>query len=539
MDLLFSILRFLWIMFLVLMVFNLMIVVHEWGHFLAARWRGLKIERFQIWFGKPLWKKTINGVQYGLGSIPFGGFVALPQMAPMEAMEGKNLTEEEDREVLPPIKPLDKIIVAFAGPLFSFLLAVLFAAIVALPWVGRVVKESDATAEVGYVWEGSAAERAGIKPGDRILAMDGHPIKRFHGMLDSVDWYTISSNADKIEVEIQRPGEAVPRKVTLDMAAEAAETEKLRAEAEEKRGLWAKVWAFVFERPPLPHSGMIGRHSPKVGKVTPHSPAADSGLKETDVIATMDGKPVLSIPQVTDYIKEKGTEAIRFGILSGEEAEARAMNPESAPTPKELVIAPRVPDVWTLRTSDGKEIPKAPVIGISWDDHGVSQVKTAAEYPEARVGPQIKDSLRSIYNILGAMFQPKSNVKPTHLSSAVGIMNLYYRLFEHPDGWRLVLWFSVILNVNLAILNLLPLPVLDGGHIVMAIIEAIRRRPLTGKPVEWIQSGFALALFSLMIILVLKDIGDFGGKVSGKAEFLPPDKRAQASPAGAAATANP
>src|SRR5216110_2019414 len=65
----------------VLVLFNLLIVVHELGHFLAARWRGLYIEKFGIWFGKPLWKKTINGVQYSLGSLPFGGFVALPQLA--------------------------------------------------------------------------------------------------------------------------------------------------------------------------------------------------------------------------------------------------------------------------------------------------------------------------------------------------------------------------------------------------------------------------------------------------------------------------
>ena len=88
----------------VLMVFNLMIIVHELGHFLAAKWRGLVVEKFGIWFGKPLWKKTIGGVEYSFGSIPFGGFVALPQMAPMEVMEGKT---ETPREALPPVSALD------------------------------------------------------------------------------------------------------------------------------------------------------------------------------------------------------------------------------------------------------------------------------------------------------------------------------------------------------------------------------------------------------------------------------------------------
>ena len=126
MDSILSILQFLGVLLVVVLLFNFMIIVHEWGHFLAARWRGLHIEKFQIWFGKAIWKKTYNGVQYGLGCIPAGGFVALPQMAPMDAIEGGS----EDRAKLPDITPLDKIIVAFAGPLFSFLLACFFAVIV-------------------------------------------------------------------------------------------------------------------------------------------------------------------------------------------------------------------------------------------------------------------------------------------------------------------------------------------------------------------------------------------------------------------------
>ncbi len=91
------------------MLFNLLIIVHELGHYLAARWRGLVIERFGIWFGKPIWKEKINGVDFCLGCIPAGGYVALPQMAPMEAIEGKN---EAERQNLPPVSVLDKIIVA-------------------------------------------------------------------------------------------------------------------------------------------------------------------------------------------------------------------------------------------------------------------------------------------------------------------------------------------------------------------------------------------------------------------------------------------
>ena len=129
-----------------LVIFNLLILVHEIGHFLAAKWRGLVIDELGIWFGKPLWKKKIGGVNYSFGSIPFGGFVKLPQMSPMETIEGESEIKPED---LPRISALSKIIVAFAGPLFSFGLACVFAIIV---WqVGRPVSETEKTTTVGYV----------------------------------------------------------------------------------------------------------------------------------------------------------------------------------------------------------------------------------------------------------------------------------------------------------------------------------------------------------------------------------------------------
>src|SRR3954447_22407067 len=141
------VLKVIFIVLEVVILFNLLIAVHELGHFLAARWRGLKVERFAIWFGKPIWKTKINGVEYALGSIPAGGYVSLPQMAPMEVIEGKS--SEGSGEPLPPISALDKIIVAVAGPVFSMLLALAFAVVVWI--VGRPVSESETTTTIGYV----------------------------------------------------------------------------------------------------------------------------------------------------------------------------------------------------------------------------------------------------------------------------------------------------------------------------------------------------------------------------------------------------
>src|SRR5947207_11257094 len=185
----------------VLVLFNLLIVVHELGHFLAARWRGLYIEKFGIWFGKPLWKKTINGVQYSLGTLPFGGFVALPQLAPMDIIEGK---ADVDRAQLPKISALDKIIVAFAGPLFSFLLAVVFAMFIWI--VGRPVSESEATTTIGYVMPDSPAAQAGLKAGDKIVSVDGHAVTRFVGMIQaSISWLIFRSECEPIPIMVE-PG---------------------------------------------------------------------------------------------------------------------------------------------------------------------------------------------------------------------------------------------------------------------------------------------------------------------------------------------
>src|SRR5207248_4483037 len=203
--------RVVFILLEVLILFNLLIVVHELGHFLAARWRGLYIEGFGVWFGKPIWKKTINGFQYSLGSLPFGGFVKLPQLAPMDMIEGK---ADLDRARLPKISALDKVIVAIAGPLFSVLLALFFACVV---WaVGHPVSESDLTTVIGYVEQDSPAAKAGLRPGDKILEVDGWRVSRFSGMNDSVAWNVVRSEGAVIPFKVERDGkilsfEVVPR----------------------------------------------------------------------------------------------------------------------------------------------------------------------------------------------------------------------------------------------------------------------------------------------------------------------------------------
>tara|TARA_R110002096_G_scaffold310126_4_gene504701 strand:- start:725 stop:2194 length:1470 start_codon:yes stop_codon:yes gene_type:complete len=486
MEFLISALRFIGVVLLVIMMFNIMIVVHEWGHFLAGRWRGLYIDRFQIWFGKPIWKKTINGVQYGLGSIPAGGFVSLPQMAPMEGIEGKVDGEEEQKE-LPPITPLDKIIVAFAGPLFSFLLAVVFACIV---WaVGKPSSDVVSTTTIGYVVKESPAEEAGLKIGDQITFVDGKKVKRFQGMDSSIMWTIISSENQDIEVDFIRPGEG-EQSVIVKRASEANH--------EEVDGPWfKKAWAYLSRRPALRTIGIGPHRSAVVAKMLPNSPAAASDLRPGDIIMKVD-----------ETIVSQPVDLIGVEWALGKEVTVEYKRGEDVAT---TTMIPRVPEM------NGT----GPKLGIMWDSEGVRTLDHISPVT------QVVESFQAIIFTLQAVFSPKSDVSAGHLSGPFGIMGLYYDLFQHEDGWRKALWFSVLLNVNLGILNLMPFPVLDGGHIVMAVIEWIRKRPIPFKVLEVVQTAFVLFLLGFMAFVTLKDVGDRipeGGEEVEQgepAEFLP------------------
>ncbi len=436
----------------VLVLFNLLIVVHEIGHFLAARWRGLVIERFGIWFGKPLWKKTINGVQYSLGSLPFGGFVALPQLAPMDIIEGK---ADVDRAKLPTVSALDKIIVAVAGPLFSLLLALFFACIV---WVvGHPVGESDITTTVGYVLPESPAQKVGLQPGDKILEVDGKRVTRFMGMNNSVSWNVIRSEGATIPIKFERDG------VTKNVSVEPYKSE-------------TRGWRRKSVRQIL----LLPAQTALIEKVEPNTPAAAVGLRVGDVIRGFNDVQIYHPIALLEYISKHSNEQIVLHVQRGAENFDTKVQPKLLPTEGEM----------------------KPRIGIRWDSAGRMMVA----HPDPL--EQVYNSITSTLNTIGAVASPKSDVKLQHLSGPIGIGRIYYMLFESERGWQLALWFSVILNVNLAILNMLPIPVLDGGHITLAIIESVRRKPVNMRVLELIQTACAALIIGYMLYVTFYDAQD-------------------------------
>ncbi len=453
-----QILKVLFIILEVILLFNLLILVHELGHFLAARWRGLRIEKFGIWFGKAIWQKKVNGITYCLGTIPAGGYVALPQMAPMEAIEGKS---DEPHEALPPITPRDKIIVAFAGPLFSFSLAILFAVVVWL--IGRPVSESDTTTVIGFVKRGSPAEKAGLKTGDRILRVDGHKVDRFSGVGDTVIWRVVSSTGDTIPIEVEREGQ----RMTFETAYTREET---------------KFW----ERKSLRQIQISPKKTPLVGRVEPNSPAALAGIRANDILREANGIRLWSPEALADIIEQAGEGTdIRLKIQRGKETLETTVRAE-----------------YPVYPPDFPKEDRRPLIGVVWESTGLWTV----DHP----GPmeQVVSSVNAMVSTFGALFSPKSDVKAHHLSGFVGIMRIYYILFESEHGWRHAIWFSVILNVNLALLNLLPIPVLDGGHILLALIEALRRKPVGTRLLFAVQNTCAVLLIGYMVYLTFFDVQD-------------------------------
>jgi regulator of sigma E protease len=453
-----SILKFVFILLEVLLLFNLLIFIHELGHFLAARWRGLKVDRFAIWFGKPIWKKKINGVEYVLGTIPAGGYVALPQMATMEAIEGKSEISEQP---LPPISPLDKIIVAIAGPLFSFLLAFAFAVVV---WgVGRPVNEDDNSTTIGWVEQNGPAWKAGLRPGDEIVELDGHPVRHFAPpSRDSVTWRVITSKGTNISIHYLREG-----------------VERQTAAVPVKR---PTKW---YERKDLRHILVLPAQKSIIYEVATNSPAAVAGLRKGDEVIALNGKKIyhpIAIMTEEESMTNGTIRALTLTVRRDGQQFDRDLVPEKPLQPAR----------------------SAPSLGITaWQ--GTTDVKIVHPLPTE----QIQEGTGQIFATLGAVFSRNSDIGFQQLGGAVMIIRLYSNLFQSENGWRQVLWWSVIINVNLALLNLLPFPVLDGGHVVLALLEVVRRRPVSALVLQYLQTACAVLLIAFMLFLAFFDTGDW------------------------------
>jgi regulator of sigma E protease len=439
-----------WTLLVALILFSVTVFVHELGHFLAARRKGLVVERFAIGMGPKLFGFKYKGVDYVFNALPIGGYVALPQMAPMEMVEGKN---ESPAASLPPITPWAKIVTAFWGPLFSFLLACVLA--VGVWYFGKPDREAFQTTTIGYVQPDSPAAAAGLLPGDKIISIEGRPVTRWMGGSAGVLEGIIFSREEKISLEVERAGKGTK----------------------------------VFEIKPRLNQEMEGLRQIGISPMEPlvvervlrNSPGQKAGLEAGDSIFAVDGQLVYS------------TEQVRQLILQSKGAVDLTVNRRG-----EIFKISLVPVIPT-----GSQIP---MIGVQWQI-GLPIMTHPLPWD------QVIDAALLIKRTLGAIFDSKSDVGVKHLSGPVGIFDAIMRLLRY-DPLQ-VLSFFVVLNVNLAILNILPIPILDGGHIVFSFVEMIRRKSLNPKIIQGLHLACFVFLISLFLFISFHDIRRFFGRMGG------------------------
>jgi len=241
----------------------------------------------------------------------------------------------------------------------------------------------------------------------------------------------------------------------------------------------------------------MGRRVVIEGFSAENSPAEKAGLQVGDEVLSVNEVPAESQIQVTTMIRAAGEKPVAFKVKRGEET-------------KDITVTPRIP----LQLPEGET--SRPMIGVGFDDDVLVDLTIVNPSPMQ----QLTESVRTMWVTITSVASPKSNIGIDQLSGPIGIAKVKFLmlLMDHP--WQRILAFMVLLNINLAILNMMPLPVLDGGHITLAVLEQLKGRPVRAKLLEYIQVGFAMLLFSLMIYVTSKDLFDGVGRGrSGKIVF--------------------
>jgi regulator of sigma E protease len=432
-----DILSWIYVCAAVVLLFGAAVFVHEWGHYAMALLRGLKVEAFAIGFGPKIFGWRKRGIDYSWRWIPAGGFVRIPQMITSEALEGK----QDNAQPLPPADPLSKILVAFAGPFMNLVFA--FAIACVLYFIGLPVLIDPSV--VGYVDPSSAEAKIGVREGDRVIMVDGHPTHSWHEVQEAA----VFSTKNPVPVVVDRNGEK---------------------------------HTFMLEAKVNPLLGgkflnLDSKDHPEIVDVMDGAAKA-GGVKPKDVVVRFAGVAISGSKQLQGLIRERAGEASEMVV----ERDGKRVT---------LTVTPR-----------GEK--GAGMLGVALGSSSVNvyEVQKPGPKPWETVGEVINKTFAT----LNAVFfqSKKTGVGPSDLSGPIGIFALLASQVK--VDYRLALNFLVLLNVNLAILNLLPLPVLDGGHILMAIIERIIRRPLPAKIQEYATTAFAVVLISFMLFVSFHDI---------------------------------
>jgi len=446
-----SILSNTWSVFLIVLFFGGSIFVHELGHFLAARRRGVRVERFSIGIGPRIfgWRGK-DGVEYRLSWLPLGGYVLLPQLADLRAIEGES---EMTAETLPPVGYGTKMLVFAAGAVCNLLFAFLLACVV---WyVGQPTSAELNTTKIGLVLptialqDGtsvpSPASEAGFQPGDIVRAINGSRVTDWFGLQETLfaSGGRAADGRPKAVFTVERAGR------TLDLTVYP----RLTGEEHTRRIGIAPAEEFM------------------VAEVKPGSAAAQAGLAPGDQITALDGAPVLHSTVFADHLRQNVSRAMTLTVLRN----GRTL---------------------TL-TVPARPAAKHPA------DLGVA-FKSSYELVYPDPFSQIGDNVVMTYRVLAGLINPQSDLDVSNLTGPVGIIRIFAATTQ--TDIRLVLWFTIFINIQFAIFNLLPIPVLDGGHMLFATIGRLRGRALPAEFVMTTQSIFAVLIISLFIYVTFFDV---------------------------------
>ncbi len=454
---------------MVVLFFGGSIFVHELGHFLAAKWRGLHIERFSIGFGPKIVSWTRGGVEYRLSWLPLGGYVALPQLADMRGIEGDSSV---DLNAMPPIGYRDKVIVAVAGAVFNIIFAFLLASL--LFFTGRPTSEDRASVEVGFLSETlsnaqgeqvpAPAKAAGMQIGDLIRSIDGTPVDSWDDIHQAIALSSGTSDSGDREIEfiVERDGQEIE----------------------------LQVQPIISEGMKLRQVGLRPGYTVIVTALFPNSPAIKAGITPGDTLLELDGQPIRSVAFYTDYLSDKAGQAVPLKF----EHEGKVVS--TTITPEEVVV-------WT----DGRTETLTGIAGFDTNRSLLHQ--TPFE--------QIKEVAITTYTNLRALLHRNSDIGISHMSGPAGIIRVIYSAAQY--DMLSTVWIVIFINVSLAFFNLLPIPVLDGGHIAFATINKIRGKSLNPNVIASLQGSFMLLLFGMMLYVTFFDVSRWISDTSEIAEI--------------------
>lgn len=423
--------------FWVVILLGIMILVHELGHFWAALAVGIKVETFSIGFGPRLFGIRRGDTDFRLSAIPFGGYVRMlgDQAGDEKASDPKSFQSKARWQ---------RAIVIIAGPLMNIVLAV---GIVAGLYMYAYPKQVDTTDPmVTAVKAGSPAAEAGIKPGDRIVELNGKQDPNWDYVLMQE---ALNAN-HPIDGLVERHGQHIPFRVTPRM--------------DPKQGIGVAGWG--------------GEQNIQVGEVQPGSPAARAGLKPDDLFMSVNGQQVASPVTVQQAIIHSGGKPVDFQVMR----HGHLLSMTITPTP----------------TKD----PKLPFhIGVGF--------KLPVQMVKLGFGPAMEQSLRfnktnalMVFQVLGGIMERR--VSPKSLSGPIGIAQMSSEAAK-AGAWS-YLFVMAFVSLQLAIFNLLPIPILDGGTLLMLIIEMLLQREVSLQVKETIfKLGFVF-LMMLVVFVIYNDL---------------------------------